>query len=110
MAAKPKKSGRPRSKAAQATAEARKDRDSAAQSPSEGPGPGLPDDVDVEGVPEAINWTPKSGRGGLISGMRTGIQDVADPNAKKKSGVLNTILWILLAVAAVAFVLGDVNF
>ncbi len=85
-----RKKGRQKSKAAQVTAAKRAER-----AASEG----------TESASESVEYT---GGGGMMTRMRGGFQSaVGVGEQKKKSGIMGTLLWIILIAAAVFFVMGQ---
>lgn len=87
------KKKRQKSKAAQATAEKRAERQEAR---ADAAAERVKARLDAEGV-ETVEF---KGGGGMMTRMRGGFQAAAGVGPKKEKSKLNTILWILVAVAA----------
>ena len=90
------KNKRQKSKAAQATEAARKERTTARKAANPQP---------MEGEIEAVK--EYKGGGGLLTGMRSGFKSaVGQGEGPPKGGFMNTIVWIVVVFAFVAFVWG----
>lgn len=87
------KKKRKKSKAAQATAAARAERDARA---AERAAERTRSRVDAEGI-ETVEF---KGGGGMMTKMRGGFQAAAGTGPQKQKSKLNTILWVIVAIAA----------